>query len=122
MAGIQGKRVLIVEDNCLIGEIIAETIFEAGGCPLGPVLSEREALDLIDYNPGVPDAAILDVQLDGLSFDVATRLQDLGVPFIFASGHRGEVPSHLRDVRICSKPYTARELLAALEQAINATF
>jgi DNA-binding response OmpR family regulator len=119
MEAIQGKRVLIVEDNSLIGEVIAETISEAGGWPLGPVVSEREALDMIDYNPGRPDAAILDVRLDGVSFDVATRLQDLGVPFIFASGHCDDVPDHLRDVQVCQKPYTARELLSALEQALG---
>ena len=115
---IQGKRVLIVEDNGLIGEVIAETISAAGGWPLGPVVTEREALDMIDYNPGMPDAAVLDVRLDGLSFDVATRLQTLGVPFIFASGHRDDVPDHLRGVHMCQKPYTSRELLSALENVL----
>lgn len=119
MEMIQGKRILIVEDNSLIGEVIAETISEAGGWPLGPVVSEREALDMIDYNPGKPDAAILDIRLEGDSFDVATRLQNLGVPFIFASGHRDDVPAHLRSVQVCQKPYTARELLCSLEQAFT---
>jgi CheY-like chemotaxis protein len=118
MVSIEGKRVLIVEDNSLIGEVIAETISEAGGWPLGPVLSEREALDMIDYNPGMPDAAILDVRLDGLTFGVADRLHDLGVPFVFATGHSGDVPEHLRDVQVCQKPYTARELLSALQRAM----
>jgi DNA-binding response OmpR family regulator len=121
MNSIEGKRVLIVEDNGLIGEVIAETITGAGGWPLGPVVSEREALDMIDYNPGKPDAAVLDVRLDGHSFDVATRLQDLGVPFIFASGHYDDVPDHLRNVQMCQKPYTARELLAALEHVLKAS-
>jgi CheY-like chemotaxis protein len=117
MQDIVGKRVLIVEDNSLIGEVIAETIAEAGGLPLGPVLSEREALDLINYNPGVPDAAILDVQLDGLSFTVAERLRALGVPFVFATGYAGEIPEHLRDNLICTKPYTVPALLSALSRA-----
>jgi len=120
MNSISGKRILIVEDNSLIGEMIAETISEAGGWPLGPVLSEQEALDMIDYNPGNPDAAVLDMRLDDLSFDVATRLQELGVPFIFASGSREEIPLHLRGVGICHKPYTAHALLEALDHAVRA--
>jgi DNA-binding response OmpR family regulator len=115
---IRGKRILIVEDDSLIGEVIAETISEAGGWPLGPVASEREALDMIDYNPGKPDAAILDIRFGGNSFDVATHLQGLGVPFIFASGHRDDVPVHLRSIQVCEKPYTIRELLCSLEQAL----
>ena len=118
MGSIMGKRILIVEDNGLIGDIIAETIVDAGGLPLGPVLSEREALEMIDYDPGVSDAAILDIRLDGMSFTLATRLQDLGVPFIFASGKCQEVPVHLRDIMMCQKPYTPGELLTALEQAM----
>jgi len=39
MYNIVGKHVLIVEDNGLIGEVIAESISQAGGWPLGPVLS-----------------------------------------------------------------------------------
>jgi CheY-like chemotaxis protein len=120
MEAIAGKRVLIVKDNALIGEVAAETISEAGGWPLGPVLTEREALDMISYNPGIPDAAILDVHLDGSSFVVAEKLHALGVPFIFATGHRGGIPDHLSSARICHKPYSAHDLLTALTSAITA--
>jgi len=119
MYNIVGKHVLIVEDNGLIGEVIAESISQAGGWPLGPVLSEVEALDIINYNPGRPDAAILDLRIDGSALGVAERLQDLGVPFVFATGHVGELPERLRAVRVCEKPYTAQTLLRVLHEAIE---
>ncbi|PXA82968.1 hypothetical protein DMC47_44780 [Nostoc sp. 3335mG] len=118
MPGISAKRVLIVEDNGLIGEVIADTIAEAGGCPIGPVLSEAEALDMINYNGEAPDAAVLDVNLDGTSFHVAERLRDVGVPFIFATGNAKEIPEIFRATPVCEKPYTVRGLLSALESAL----
>lgn len=120
MATIADKRVLIVEDNGLVGEVIADAISEAGGWPLGPVLSEREALDMINYNPGIPDVAILDVHLDGTSFDIAARLAELGVPFIFASGNVRDIPEVFRDRLVCEKPYTPDALMRTLSRALDA--
>jgi CheY-like chemotaxis protein len=119
MATIAGKRVLIVEDNGLIGEVIADAVTEAGGWPLGPVLTEREALDMINYNPGMPDVAILDVHLNGTSFEVAERLAQLGVPFIFASGNIHDIPASLGYAPVCEKPYTPDTLLKVLAAALD---
>ncbi len=119
MVSIAAKRILIVEDNGLVGEVIADAIAEAGGCPIGPVLTENEALDLIDHEGKAPDAAVLDVDLDGSSFHVAERLRRLGVPFIFATGNAKEIPDAFRAAPVCEKPYTARSLLRALESALR---
>lgn len=118
MINIAAKRVLIVEDNGLIGEVIADTITEAGGCPIGPVTTGAEALDLIDDNHEMPDAAVLDINLDGTSFHVAERLRQLGVPFIFATGNAKAIPESFRTTPVCEKPYTVRSLLIALEAAL----
>jgi CheY-like chemotaxis protein len=119
MRNISAKRVLIVEDNGLIGEVIADTIAEAGGCPIGPVLTETEALDMINYNAEAPDAAVLDASLNDASFHVAERLRQLGVPFIFATGNAKEIPEAFRAAPVCEKPYTAHGLLNALELALQ---
>jgi len=118
MVSISAKRVLIVEDNGLIGEVLADTIAQAGGCPIGPVMTEAEALDLINYNREAPDAAVLDVNLDGTSFHVAERLLELGVPFIFATGNAKEIPDTFRATPVCEKPYSVHSLLSALESAL----
>jgi CheY-like chemotaxis protein len=116
---ISGKSVLIVEDNCLLGEVIAQTIAEAGGRPVGPASSEREAFDLIEFDAKGIDAAILDIRLDVRSFGVADRLQSLGVPFVFASGNCGQLPEHLRTVPVCEKPYTLNALMIALDRSMR---
>ena len=114
---LANKRVLIVEDNAMIGEVVAETIFEAGACPLGPVLNESEALDMICYNPGTPDAAVLDLGLEGNVVAIADKLAQLGVPFVFATGKPQSVPGHHAHRPICAKPYTPAELIGALQRA-----
>lgn len=121
METIADKRVLIVEDDGLVGELIADTISGAGGWPLGPVLSEREALDMINYNPGTPDVAILDTRLDGAAFGVARRLAELGVPFIFASGHARDIPDAFRHAPVCETPCAPERLLTVLAVALAAT-
>jgi CheY-like chemotaxis protein len=121
MRDIIDKRVLIVEDNSLIGEVIAETISDAGGWPIGPVLTEIEALDMINYDNHAPDAAVIDIGLDGRSFGVASRLRELGVPFVFATGYAQDIPAEFDDAPVCEKPYTPHALLTALQSVIVPT-
>jgi CheY-like chemotaxis protein len=119
MVTIAGKRVLIVEDDGLAGEAIADMISDAGGWPLGPVLSEREALDMINYNPGTPDVAILDAHLGAAAFRVARRLAELGVPVIFASGHARDIPDGFHHAPLCETPCTTDRLLSVLTMALE---
>ena len=121
MTSLRDKRVLIVEDNGLIGEIVAEMMVEAGARPIGPALTEREALDMISYSPEAPDGAILDLGLDKRSCEVAARLHELRIPFIFATGMPDQVPARFSHVPICAKPYTVNDLLTALHRAFEAS-
>jgi hypothetical protein len=119
MGLVANKSILILEDQALIGDIIAETIFEAGGSPVGPILSSSEALRIINDDPEAHHAAVLDLWANGSSIAVAERLLALGIPFIFASGRKSDIPESLKHAPICEKPYTAHELLAALEAAFS---
>ena len=77
MTVFKDKRVLIVEDNGLIGTMVADMMSEAGARPIGPVITESEAMDRINHDPDIPDAVILDLGLDRSSADIATRLHEL---------------------------------------------
>ena len=121
MTVFEGKRVLIVEDNGLIGTLVADMMSDLGAEPIGPVITEREAMDRINHDPDVPEAAILDLGLDRSSADIAARLHELGIPFIFATGAPNDVPARFRHVPTCSKPYTVADLMNALRQAFEPT-
>jgi CheY-like chemotaxis protein len=67
-----GCRVLVVEDNYLIGIDLADMLELAGAKVAGPVVSVADALNAID---SLPDAATLDVQLgEETSFPIADEL------------------------------------------------
>ena len=93
MTVFEGKRVLIVEDNGLIGPMVADMISDLGAEPIGPVITESEAMNRINHDPDIPDAAILDLGLDRSSSDIAARLHELGIPFIFATAAPNDVPA-----------------------------
>ena len=121
MTVFEGKRVLIVEDNGLIGTMVADMMSDLAAQPIGPVITEREAMDRINHDPDIPDAVILDLGLDRSSADIAARLHELGIPFIFATGAPNDVPARFSHVPTCSKPYTVADLIGALRRAFEST-
>jgi CheY-like chemotaxis protein len=87
---LQGRRVLVVEDEALISMLIEDRLIGAGAEVVGPACSVEEALGLIDRAAadGGLSAAVLDINIDGeMVSPVADRLAALGVPFIFATGY-----------------------------------
>ncbi len=78
------KRILVVEDEVLLAIELEEALREAGFEVLGPAGSVSQALNLLGVSR--PDAAVLDVTLNGKKVTpVAMLLNSLGVPFVLAS-------------------------------------
>jgi len=108
------SSVLIVEDEWLIAEDHAETLRDADYQVVGPFASVGEALAAIELNR--IDAACLDVELrNERSYAVAERLQQLGIPFVFLSGHdERSLPPAMRGLPVLSKPVEPKRLLSAV--------
>jgi hypothetical protein len=108
---LQGRRVLIVEDEALIALQIEADLAAAGATVLGPVGILGAAARLIETEP--LDAALLDATLAGEPVDaLAVALDARGVPFAFASGHGPSgLPEGFRDRPLLSKPFNAEALL-----------
>ena len=66
------------------------------------------------------DVAILDVNLKGESvWPVATRLRELGIPFLLASGgHVDPPPAEFASVPMIDKPYTIDRVTPAIDAAM----
>jgi len=87
---LRGCRVLVVEDEALVGRIFEEVLLDAGAEVIGPAASIEEALLLIETAAagGGVDAATLDINLQGAMVSpVADHLAALGVPFVFTTGY-----------------------------------
>src|SRR4051794_9809722 len=80
-------RVLVVEDEYLIADDMAQAPQRPGAEGAGPVPGREQARALIAANERL-DAAVLDFNLRGESvLPVAEALAGRGVPFVFATGY-----------------------------------
>jgi two-component SAPR family response regulator len=110
---VDRPRVLLVEDEALVGIMIQEYLTEAGFQVVGPVCSVSDAL--VAAKDGQFDAAILDINLgDGMVYEVADILAGRQVPFVFVTGYDADsVDSRFREVPVLQKP-VEREMLQKL--------
>jgi DNA-binding LytR/AlgR family response regulator len=115
--GEGGRRTfLVVEDDYLIAEDIAQTIAAAGIEVVGPAGSVADALELIAHEGERLDGAVLDINLgDEPVFPVAEALRARRVPFIFLTGYDAlAVPEVFRSVARHEKPIDEDLLLGLL--------
>jgi CheY-like chemotaxis protein len=117
---LQGRRVLVVEDEMMIAMLVEDMLADLGCAVVGPAHGLEAALELA-CGDEVIDAALLDVNLAGQPvFAVADALRAKGVPAIFSTGY-GE--AGLRDVdqgaTVLQKPFRAGDLAKALTEALG---
>lgn len=109
---IEGKRILVIEDEFIVAAMLCDTLEDAGAIPLGPVGRVSEAMEAIAA--GGIDAVVLDWNLAGEpSLPLASLLEERGVPFVIATGY-GSVDAPFDDRPILSKPYISSQLLDKL--------
>jgi len=101
---VERPRVLLVEDEALVGIMIQECLIELGFQIFGPVCTASDAL--VAVQDGHFDAAILDINLgDGSVYRVAEILSARGVPFIFVTGYDSDsVDSRFSKIPVLQKP------------------
>ncbi|MDJ0388500.1 response regulator [Roseomonas sp. E05] len=121
---LQGKRILVAEDEVLISIMLEDALIEAGALVLGPAISVPDALRLLDaaMGDGGVSAALLDLKLGrGGAGCLADALAERGVPFIFATAYGAcrETERH-RAVPVLAKPYFPDDVLQALETVLSA--
>ena len=110
-------RVLVVEDEFMIGLDVCQQLASAGYDVVGPATSVRKALRL----EPTCDVAVLDVNLGRETCEpVARKLRESGKPFVVLTGYS---PDNLRssfgDATILTKPPMIDDLLAALRRCGN---
>ena len=111
---LEGKRVLIIEDDYYQSRDEAKNVELAGGTVVACTADAIEACVLIDR--GNIDCALVDINLgNGPAFQTARALRNHGIPFIFMTGYDAAiVPEDLRDAVLIQKPFNHGTLLTAL--------
>ena len=117
---LDGKTVLLLEDDPLLSADLALLLEDAGAEVIGPFRTFHEGLAAVEA--GLPHAALLDVELlDGKSFPVADRLHDGGVPFLFysAKGSSGYEAAKTGNAPILSKAHPSRLAVERLSDILR---
>lgn len=112
---LEGRALLVVEDEYLIAADMTFILEEMGAEVLGPAHSVATALDLIEKHGERLDGAILDINLGNEQvFPVADLLRSRKVPFIFSTGYDASViPEAYAGIPRCEKPFD-KALVATL--------
>lgn len=112
---LQGRRILVVEDDYITAFDIKAELESIGAEVMGPVPDLAGALDLL-ASGSEPDAAILDINLGGeLVFPLADILRDRQVPFVFATGYEAEaIPKDYARLPCFEKPLDVGQLARVL--------
>jgi len=117
---LQGKRILVVEDEYILASYLASTLEDVGAIVIGPVPSIEQALGVLKMESKF-DAAVLDINLSGQpAFPVADALIELGTPFVFTTGYdEPALPGCYRAVARCVKPIDIRLLMRSLARMVG---
>jgi CheY-like chemotaxis protein len=112
-------RILVVEDNYLVAEELADFVRKQGYA-VGAAVGSLEQ-SLAQVASGSFEGAIIDVNLGGRpSFPVCHALQSKGIPFLFLTGYSTmAVPPEFGAAPYLLKPVVESQLAAALDGVIE---
>lgn len=108
--------ILVVEDEMLLGDVIADELEDAGYRVI-LTLTGEEAMGFIDGSEPI-DLLFTDIRLpgtiDGWKLAEAARRKRPDLPIIYASGYFVEQPREVPGSLFLTKPYRPSALLRAL--------
>ncbi|MCB0738270.1 MAG: DNA-binding response regulator, partial [Bacteroidetes bacterium] len=117
-------RILIVEDEVIIADNMADILAGYGYDVIGIASSYYQAVELIEEN--IPDIAIIDIKIKGRKsgIDLAEFINDeYQFPFIFLSSNSdSETLSEAKAVEpqtFLVKPFNDKELFTSIEVALH---
>lgn len=115
---VEGKKVLVVEDEPIIAMDLKMSLGDLGYDVIGPTATADKALELIKDNK--PDIAVLDFNIrGGTSEEIALYLIEQGVPVIFLSGDSDRTNvDHLNACLLLQKPIQFSSLKSVLDEIL----
>jgi CheY-like chemotaxis protein len=110
--------VLVVEDELLLSDIIADELEDAGYRVI-TFLTGEEGLIVLE-GPDPVDLLFTDIRLpgkvDGWRLAEAARSLRPGLPIVYASGYSVEQPREVPGSRFLTKPYRPSAVVTVFEQ------
>ena len=116
-------RVLVVEDEALVADYLADVIEEAGHEVAGFAATGEKALEYLARDR--IDLAILDIKLKGsmTGIDVAHRSRERAIPHVFISGSGDPLTRQAAEatgpLAFLQKPFNQERLVSILRTAVK---
>ena len=117
---MRALRVLVVEDNAIIGMLLAEVLAGMGHDVCAIEATEADAVTAATRCG--PDLMFVDVQLgDGSGVSAVEKILRTGfVPHVFVSGDTLGVRALRPDAVVIQKPFRESDLARAIQRALGA--
>lgn len=120
MGPLQGRKILVVEDEAATSLMIESLLMDVGCNVVGPAYDAAQALALAARRD--IDCALLDVRLGNeFVYGAADALSKHGIPIIFVTGYgRSAIDPRFASVPLIEKPFMQSDVLKAIERATHA--
>lgn len=119
MSGLDGKRVLVVDDEAIIRLVVSEEVEDAGA-EVVEAGDGQAALELIERG-FAPDALVTDVRMprvDGWALAERARERLPGLPVLYVTGYSDVRHRPVPGSRLIQKPFRRGDVSAAVERLI----
>lgn len=118
---LEGRKILLVEDNFGIARSLALLFKRYGADIVGPAGTLDDALSIVTRDTDI-DGAVLDINVrDQLVYPVADALREQSVPMVFVTGYDETfVSPRYADIPCMPKPWNAERLVQVLFKGIEA--
>ncbi len=110
------RRVLVVEDELLVGLQLSQDLEDQGYSVIGPACTIEQGIELV--HEGGFDCALIDVRLgDATSVSIASLLREKEIPFALTTGFDDQHPMDraFEGAPRLSKPYNANSISTLLQ-------
>ena len=118
---MKALRILVVEDDPMLGELLGEMLESMGHRVCGIEFTEGDAVAAAFRCK--PDLMILDARLrDGSGVSAVDRICDAGfIPHVFVSGDISGIKASRPGVVAVQKPFREADLIHAIQRAWEAS-
>jgi two-component system OmpR family response regulator len=120
-----GPKVIVLDDEPLVGELIA-AVLKTRGYPVLVADGCADAARFVREHNGAPALLITDVimpEMTGPQFVQRLRDEGMRLPVLYISGHVETDPAQAHEVydgaNFLMKPFSAAELIAAVDDALR---
>ena len=113
VTGLEGRRILVVEDDYYEAKEAATELEALGATVIGPVSNLADAMDIAGCDLDL-NGALLDINVDGqMIYPVAGFLKMHGIPFAFLTGYDERIlPPAFRSSPVFVKPNNWAKMVA----------